>query len=235
MMAFKKGIMPWNKGLTKGIDERVKKSSEHHAHYWLGKHFSKETKQRMSDSQKGRQPSEETRKRLSESKQGKHNPFYGKHLSEEHKKKLSNIHLKNPSRYWLGKKMKEETKKRMSITHQTPELREIHRNVRLHQVIPFRDTAIERKVQDELAIREIGFYKHFPVIGQPDIAFPDKKIAVFCDGDYWHTTERGLKRDAEVNEVLRNEGWLVLRYWEHEINDNIEGCIDEIEDIILRR
>lgn len=43
------------------------------------------------------------------------------------------------------------------------------------------------------------------------------------------------KKGFKFNEQLRNDGWLVLRYWEHEINANVEDCVDEIEDIILTR
>ncbi|QLJ53449.1 MAG: hypothetical protein Sv326_1274 [Candidatus Fermentimicrarchaeum limneticum] len=104
------------------------------------------------------------------------------------------------------------------------------RNARLYYIFPRKDTSIERKVQNELSNREIGYYKHYPVIGQPDIAFPDRKIAVFCDGDYWHGKRRDVReRDTRINEKLRNEGWLVLRYWEHEINTNTEALVDEIE------
>jgi hypothetical protein len=35
-----------------------------------------------------------------------------------------------------------------------------------------------------------------------------------------------------VNEYLRNRGWLVLRYWEHEINANIESVVNEIEEVL---
>jgi len=40
---------------------------------------------------------------------------------------------------------------------------------------------------------------------------------------------------ARQTKILQEKGWLVLRYWEHEINDNAEGCVDEIEDNILRK
>ena len=50
--------------------------------------------------------SERQRKILSESKKGEKNPFYGKHLSQEHREKLSKAHK--------GKKHSEEAKKNMS-------------------------------------------------------------------------------------------------------------------------
>ena len=29
---------------------------------------------------------------------------------------------------------------------------------------------------------------------------------------------------------MQEKGYVVLRFWEHEINDNAEGCLDVIED-----
>lgn len=127
--------------------------------------------------------------------------------------------------------VKKRTKK-MKENHRTPEFREMERKIRLNQIFPLKDTSIEVTVQQELASRNIQFQKHYPVIGQPDIAFLDKKIAIFCDGDYWHNRLEQVKRDTRVNEQLRNAGWLVLRYWEHEINANVEGVVDKIEEVL---
>ncbi len=75
--------------------------------------------------------------------------------------------------------------------------------------------------------------------GKPDMVFPRIKLAVFCDGDFWHgrnwreskarllkgwnatywtaKISRNMERDREVNAVLEREGWLVLRFWEKDI------------------
>ena len=67
-----------------------------------------------------------------------------------------------------------------------------------------------------------------------DVAFPGRKIAVFVDGCFWHgcpehatwpkqnaefwrhKIEANCARDTDTNERLRNIGWTVLRFWEHE-------------------
>lgn len=244
----KKGKPSWNKGIkcpqiaqsrkgmhpTEETKQKMSKAHKNKPTWNKGKIgcFSPETLKKMSIVFKGRpswikgltkETNEKVRKMSEKAK--------GRHHSEETKRKISLIVSKHPQRYWLGKKhpKSEETKKK----YRTPEYREWARKQRLHIIIPFKDTSIERKMQDELASREIGFYKHYPVIGQPDITFSDRKIAVFCDGDYWHGEREGRKEsDARVNEKLRNEGWLVLRYWEHEINANVEGVVDEIEEVI---
>lgn len=74
-----------------------------------------------------------------------------------------------------------------------------------------------------------------PVFGRPDFVFPKLKVAVFVDGCFWHGCprhsnlpvknrpfwQRKLKgnklRDRRVNRLLRAQGWVVLRIWEHEL------------------
>src|SRR5579885_2179886 len=75
--------------------------------------------------------------------------------------------------------------------------------------------------------------------GSPDIVFPRLKLAVFCDGDFWHGRNwpvlhaklqeganrqywvakiaRNRERDAEVDQALQQLGWRVLRLWETDI------------------
>jgi len=88
-----------------------------------------------------------------------------------------------------------------------------------------------------LAKREIGFYKQhrIPGVATADEAFPFEKIAVFCDGDYWHSLERARKRDAWVNAKLEAMGWVVLRFTEHQINTDVETVVDEIMKILLEK
>jgi DNA mismatch endonuclease (patch repair protein) len=113
---------------------------------------------------------------------------------------------------------------------------------RLKIIVPLKDTTIERLLQDELSSRGYAYYCHYPVKGQPDISFPDQKIAIFADGCYWHNCkdcgfenarpERG-NRDAQITKHLQSQGWLVLRYWEHEIRVNLKGVVDAIETQLL--
>ena len=70
-------------------------------------------KQRCCEARKGKHFSEETRKKLSESRKGEKNPMFGKHLSTETKKKLSDAH-KGKKGYWFGRHRIEETRKKLS-------------------------------------------------------------------------------------------------------------------------
>lgn len=87
------------------------------------------------------------------------------------------------------------------------------------------------------------------LFGKPDIVFPKEKIAIFCDGDFWHGKNYkkekknykpfwihkiGLnrKRDIKVNKMLRKEGWTVIRLWKTQILKDPSACVDEIEKSI---
>ena len=99
-----------------------------------------------------------------------------------------------------------------------------------------RNTQVEKIVFRELTKRGIYFQKYYRrAIGNPDIALPKKKKAIFIDGDFWHgyqflklkkrlpkkywleKIEKNIKRDKVNRAKLKRDGWQILRIWEHEI------------------
>jgi DNA mismatch endonuclease (patch repair protein) len=68
-----------------------------------------------------------------------------------------------------------------------------------------------------------------------DIVFPRQRVCVFIDGCFWHAcpehfaapkmnsawwTEKilaNVERDARQTSLLRERGWTVVRFWEHEV------------------
>lgn len=103
------------------------------------------------------------------------------------------------------------------------------RKARVNQVLPREYTSIEKKVYSLLEEVEINFTPQYPLEGicVPD-AFIEPKTAIFCDGDYWHNLPNYKKRDAKINEKLKDLGYRVVRLWEHEINDDISFCLERI-------
>lgn len=118
------------------------------------------------------------------------------------------------------------------------------------QAVKNKGSEIERILQEALIKKGYSFTANdSSVFGKPDIVFREKKIAVFCDSEYWHgwnwevkkfeiksnqdfwiaKIERNMERDKEVNEYLQNEGWIVLRFWGKEIKKNTEECIEIIK------
>lgn len=119
----------------------------------------------------------------------------------------------------------------------------------MHQV-KSKDTKIEVMLRKELWSRGLRYQKNSKkVFGKPDIVFIGKKVAVFCDSEFWHgydwsnkkrefkshqdfwipKIERNIARDKEVNEELKNLGWIVLRFWGNDIKKNLQACADQIE------
>ncbi|MFH1750574.1 MAG: DUF559 domain-containing protein [Candidatus Micrarchaeota archaeon] len=119
---------------------------------------------------------------------------------------------------------------RKRMLEKSPKLIESLRFHRLMQILPTKDTSIERLIEQELANREIGHYKHYSIMGmcQADKAFPDCKLAVFCDGDYWHKRVDIAAKDERINNLLRNNGWTVQRYWEADIKRDPVAIVDDI-------
>jgi len=58
-------------------------------------------------------------------------------------------------------------------------------------------------------------------------------IVIECDGDYWHKYPKGLDIDKNRNKELQEKGYLILRYWEREIKGNVQGVVDEIENVLM--
>ena len=120
------------------------------------------------------------------------------------------------------------------------------------QQVKNKDSKIEVLLRKELWSRGIRYRKNVNrIYGKPDIVFIGKKIAVFCDSEFWHgynweerkkdfkshqefwipKIERNMARDLEVTERLEYEGWTVLRFWGNEIKKNTVGCADIIERV----
>lgn len=86
------------------------------------------------------------------------------------------------------------------------------------------------------------------VFGKPDFVVKGCKLAIFCDGDFWHgrdwavrkldhktnrafwyaKIERTIRRDEEVTEFLQSQGWKVFRFWETELKTMPDKCLNEI-------
>lgn len=62
-----------------------------------------------------------------------------------------------------------------------------------------------------------------------DFAMPENKIAIECDGSYWH---KDKKKDKIRQGRIKDLGWMVLRFSEEEINRDLKGCGLEIKRIL---
>lgn len=117
-----------------------------------------------------------------------------------------------------------------------------------------------RNTKPELAVRRALYAagvrgwrcnaRHLP--GKPDIAFTRRKVAVFIDGAFWHghpdhfkvgrsgaywdaKIARTQQRDRVANELLSADGWCVLRFWDYEVNKDLERVTAEIVGELQQR
>lgn len=68
-----------------------------------------------------------------------------------------------------------------------------------------------------------------------DLAWPDRLLAVECDGMFTHGTNLQLPWDAERQNQLQLRGWLVLRYTHRQIRTDPDQCREEIRHAYLAR
>lgn len=117
------------------------------------------------------------------------------------------------------------------------------------------DTEPELLLRKTLWARGLRYRLHRDDLpGSPDIVFPTEKIAIFCDGDFWHgrnwkerkeqlrdganpdywipKIRSNIERDARQTEELEEAGWVVLRIWETDIKDDPEAAADIVEQAL---
>lgn len=112
-------------------------------------------------------------------------------------------------------------------------------------------TSIERVLGQKLWRAGLHYRKNVKdITGKPDFVFKSKKLAIFCDGEFWHgkdweirkadhksnqefwhnKIERNIERDKEVNIALKKAGWRVLRFWGKDIKTNTDRCVKLIKE-----
>jgi len=115
-----------------------------------------------------------------------------------------------------------------------------------------KDSRAELALRRALHAAGLRYRLHAPdVLGRPDLVIRSRRLAVFVDGDLWHGNpdevrrrgrgslaelfptrtewwvakiERTVRRDREVTDGLRSQGWRVVRLWEHDVLRDPEGC-----------
>jgi len=83
--------------------------------------------------------------------------------------------------------------------------------------------------------------------GRPDLVIEKYQLAIFIDGDFWHgyewhqrkpktnqqfwipKIERNMQRDRFVNHALQSLGYVVMRFWEHEIKQKLDASVNQIK------
>lgn len=112
------------------------------------------------------------------------------------------------------------------------------------------NTRFEQRIMKELRKRGKSFIRYANIAGKPDIVAKRKRVAVFLDSCFWHgcrwhcrvpKSRRGYwnakikgNRDRAkiVNKILRKDGWLIVRFWEHQFQKNFDANIRKIAKLL---
>jgi len=123
------------------------------------------------------------------------------------------------------------------------------------QNIKGKDTRIEILLRKALWHKGYRYRKNVKELpGCPDIVLTKYKVAIFCDGEFFHGKDweilkprlensqnssywiakisRNRERDDEVNKQLLFMGWTVIRFWGKDISRHTEACVKTVEETI---
>lgn len=129
---------------------------------------------------------------------------------------------------------------------------------RAKQANPARDTLPELYLRRALWRLGLRYRTHWPKLpGRPDIVFCKAKLAIFCDGDFWHgrnwaqlksALERRANasywvakiaanraRDERTRRAIRRRGWQVMRLWETDIRRDPDLIARHLRKVALAR
>lgn len=99
------------------------------------------------------------------------------------------------------------------------------------------NTQLELKFFNLLDSNKIPYTKYPKLFGKPDCQLSGK-VLVFIHSDFWHgwnfprwrnrmpqtywitKIENNIKRDRKKFRILKKQGYLVIRIWEHELKNN---------------
>jgi DNA mismatch endonuclease Vsr len=108
---------------------------------------------------------------------------------------------------------------------------------------------IERILGKALWQAGLRYRKQYPIFGKPDFVIVRRRIAIFCDSEFWHgyrwgkqrrsehksnqsywfsKIERNRARDRLVNRRLKKSGWRVIRFWEREVLHDAAFCASKV-------
>lgn len=117
-------------------------------------------------------------------------------------------------------------------------------------------TSIEIQLAKALWKKGYRYRKNYGKLpGKPDLALTKYKIAIFCDGEFFHGKDwevlrprlehgnngkfwiekimKNQHRDDEVNKQLRYMGWTVIRFWGKDILKRPDECVRVVQETIF--
>ena len=190
--------------------------------------------------------------RMSLERTGLNNPMYGQEAWNKGLTAKNNASIAEVSKKMSGRKMGETQKEKLKqarakhptkARHTTPHSLESKDKMRRATVMRWSQGRFNRRSSihiimfnflNSLNLKEKFEEEWAEVYYSIDFALPNLKIAIECDGDYFHINpqffpngpkdaiqRRNIGRDKAKNTFLSNRGWKIIRFWECEINSGI--------------
>lgn len=210
------GQIAWNKGLTKETDPRVALNAKN----------SSETKKKIGRVAWNKGLTKETDESVAK-------------YSESSRITKIKIHYHKGHPYYggrpkIGHATSEETRKIISkksfeqSMRMTPEER-TNRSLNAIKHIKRSETDIEIKLEKILKTLNITYetQKIIKNICKPDF-FISPNVCIFADGDYHHKLSDVIIRDTKINQKLKDNNYIILRFWGIDIKKHPKNVYEEI-------
>lgn len=110
---------------------------------------------------------------------------------------------------------------------------------------------LEDKVSKELWGYGIRYRRNTrTLMGKPDFSIKKYRTVIFIDSCFWHMCPehgnipetnrdfwenklyRNVERDMQVTNYYNENGWYILRVWEHEFKKDFPKAVEKIADFI---
>ena len=203
----------------------------------------------------GKKRAKEIKNKISKNLTGNKNGFYGKTHSQKLK---DNMKKNNPMHNEDTRQKVRETCFKKYGVYSILQLEEVQKKSRISLTNYFKSNGLflkltkPHKIIKEEMIKK-NLYNGFTSNYNERFYFIDEgneelKIAIEVDGDYWHSNPKiynknnmnkmqiaNFNHDKRKNTFLKNRNWLVLRFWESDIYDNLNKCMNKIERTIKMR
>ena len=191
------------------------------------------------------------------------------HLNKIHREKINEskikqagtrkrLHKEGKLKIWnRGIKYGEDYKKKLSeiqknVFRSSEKMREIGMKAK-PKYVNTKPEILMRKLLEKNNLTDGLVEQYHLIIGnfgtKPDFAYPKDKVAIYCDGEYWHggfhyinqsfdkmkdgarkeNIRRTMKKDAKQHFILWDNGWTPLRFWQHQIEKQSEWVIEQIK------
>ena len=116
-----------------------------------------------------------------------------------------------------------------------------------------KNTSPETSLRKALWATGLRYRIHAKLPGKPDIVFTKLKVVIFIDGCFWHRCpihgvmpksnadfwkaklKGNVKRDRKTDKTLRKLGWEVMRFWEHQVENELEKVVKEVISFVSKK